>query len=230
MYNIILPTYNERDNIGTMILMIQDVMNTTLQPYKIIVIDDSSPDGTYDVVKSMNSANVLLFKRERKLGLGSAYKAALEYCEYPFVIVLDSDLQHDPKSIQDMIKMVKPTTDIVSSTRYSNQGGVYGWSLRRKITSLCANNIARFVLNIEYSDVTGSFRLYRTNVFRQLIKSCTSNGFSFQMELMYLASKLDFTVSECPIVFHDRKRGLSKLSGLEVLKFLSSVVRLYFSI
>lgn len=230
MYNVIVPTYNERDNIGTLLHMVSDVMAGMGEPFRIVVVDDNSPDGTHGVVASMNLDPVVLVSRKKKLGLGTAYKKALEYCEFPFTIVMDADLSHDPMYIRDMVEIQKRGADIVTGTRYGDGGGVCGWSVWRRIMSLGANNLAKTVLNIGVSDVTGSYRLYRTEALKLLVERAVSTGYSFQMELVCLASRHGFSISECPIVFHDRRRGESKLSFVEILLYLKTVVLLFFSL
>lgn len=227
MYNIIIPTYNEKENIGILLRMVSEVMGEVGAAFKIVVVDDNSPDGTYEAVKSLGLANVCLLSRKKKLGLGSAYRAALESCEYPLTVVMDGDLSHDPMYIGKMIEMQSKGADIVVGSRYLPEGGVHGWSMRRKIVSLGANNLARVVLDMSVSDLTGSFRLYRTDVFKLLVERSVSKGYSFQMELMYLAKEYGFRVSECPIVFHDRTRGQSKLSLMEIVMFVRAIVVLF---
>ncbi|CAD25294.1 DOLICHOL-PHOSPHATE MANNOSYLTRANSFERASE [Encephalitozoon cuniculi GB-M1] len=229
MYNIIIPTYNEGPNIKVLLRMVSDVMSEEGKPFKIIVVDDSSPDGTYKTVESMGLPNVCLLSRKKKLGLGSAYKTALEHCEHPFTVVMDGDLSHDPMYIKDMIRLQKKGADIVAGSRYSGEGAVCGWSMKRKIISLGANNLARIFLNVNVSDLTGSFRLYRTEVLRLLIEESVSTGYSFQMELMCLAKRRGFVVSECPIVFHERRRGQSKLSLMEIVMYIKAIGVLFFS-
>lgn len=230
MYNVIIPTYNERENIKVLLQMVSDVMEEEGKPFKIIVVDDSSPDGTHGAVESMGLPNVCLLSRKKKLGLGSAYRTALGHCEYPFTIVMDGDLSHDPMHIKTMIELQRKEAEIVVGSRYSEGGGVYGWSIKRKIISLGANNLARTFLNINISDVTGSFRLYKTEAFRALVEKSVSTGYSFQMELMCLAKRHGLTISECPIVFHDRRRGESKLSLMEIVMYLRTIVLLFLSV
>ncbi|ADM11393.1 dolichol-phosphate mannosyltransferase [Encephalitozoon intestinalis ATCC 50506] len=230
MYNVIIPTYNERENICVLLRMVSDVLREEGKAFKIIVVDDSSPDGTHEAVESLGLPNVCLLLRKKKLGLGSAYRAALEHCEHPFTVVMDGDLSHDPMYIKDMIRLQKKGADIVVGSRYSKEGGVYGWSIKRKIISLGANNLARTLLNMDVSDLTGSFRLYKTEVFKLLVKESVSTGYSFQMELMFLAKRHNLTIAECPIVFHDRRKGQSKLSAMEMVMYFKTVVSLFFSV
>jgi dolichol-phosphate mannosyltransferase len=231
MYNIIVPTYNERENIRALLLMLGDTMCEMGVEYKIIVVDDNSPDGTKDVVSSMNLENVVLVSRREKSGLGTAYRAALGHCSFGYTVIMDGDLSHDPVYIKRMVSIRDgKNADIVVGTRYSADGGVYGWSLGRKIVSHGANNLARILLNLSVSDLTGSYRMYKTEVLRELMAGARSTGYSFQMELMFLAKRFKFTVAECPIIFHDRTAGRSKLSCMEIFMYLVVVISLMFRI
>ena len=225
MFNIIIPTYNEKDNISTLIKMVECTFIIN-NDYKIIIVDDGSTDGTREVVSSFK--NVVLLCRPCKMGLGSAYKFALPSCTYPYTFILDADLSHDPLFMHEMIKIQKKTgSDIVSSTRYKN-GGVYGWSFYRKLVSRGANNFAKILLNLSTSDLTGSYRLYKTTVLKSLINQASSVGYSIQMELIYYAEKNNYKITECPIIFYEREAGESKLSKKEIINFVKSVINLYF--
>jgi dolichol-phosphate mannosyltransferase len=231
MYNIIVPTYNERENIRILLPMLSDTMCGMEEEYRIVVVDDNSPDGTGDAVRSMGLENVVLVSRERRTGLGDAYRAALEHCSFRYTVIMDGDLSHDPMYIRRMVEIQKENqADVVVGTRYSGGGGVCGWSLRRRIVSQGANNLAKILLSLDVSDLTGSYRLYRTEALRVLVSKARSTGYSFQMELMLLAKRLRLAVAECPIVFHDRRAGESKLSLAEILMYLVTVLSLTFRI
>ncbi|KAF9763077.1 putative dolichol-phosphate mannosyltransferase [Nosema granulosis] len=227
MYNIIIPTYNEKENITILLKMISKCMNEIKKEYKILVVDDGSPDGTLKEVIKLNLPNVITLERKAKLGLGTAYKFALEQCQYPFTIIMDADLSHDPVYIKDMIRIQEDKdADIVSGTRYSN-GGVFGWSFFRKLVSRGANNVASLILNLECSDLTGSYRLYKTDVLRRLLDSSISEGYSIQMELICRAESEDLKIYETPIIFYERDNGASKLDKYEFIHFVYVVLKLF---
>lgn len=228
MFNVILPTYNEADSIKCMINVLDSVFSELKKPYLIILIDDNSPDNTSNIIKNLNKPNILIIDRKSKLGLGSAYIEGVKYCKYEYTIILDSDLQHDPYSIIDMYKFASKGYDIVSSTRYTNNGKVANFSFFRKLLSTTANNIARFILGLNTFDLTGSFRLYKTDVLKELIKNVKCKRFGFQMEIIARAEYYNYKIYECPIIFYQRKAGKSKISPYEVLYFLLAVLRLYF--
>lgn len=231
MYNIIIPTYNEKKNIKPLFFMVHNVFEKLKLRYKIILIDDNSPDGTYDEALNLkNTIALKAIKRPKKLGLGSAYKDALKHCEHNNIIILDADLSHDPNDIEKMIhKMIDDESiDIVIGSRYLKlpDSGTVGWNLKRKLTSRGANNLAQILLGIENSDLTGSYRLYKKQVFTELISKVKSNGYSYQMEILYLASINNYKVAEIPIVFHEREYGESKLGSKEIYGFAKAVITL----
>ncbi|WUR05150.1 dolichol monophosphate mannose synthase [Vairimorpha necatrix] len=227
MYNVIIPTNNEQGNIACLLKMLQEVLDKLNVIYQIIIVDDGSTDDTIKEIHQSNTKFLKLVLRPTKLGLGSAYQAALEYCKYEYTIILDADLSHDPFYIQSMIRIQNITgCDLVSSSRYIKNGGVYNWSLYRKLVSRGANNLAKLVLNLRSSDLTGSFRLYKTEVLRILLGNCVSKGYSVQMEMMCQAEKRRFKIEECPIIFYEREVGVSKLGSKEILNFLLSILQL----
>ena len=203
--------------------------------WELIVVDDGSPDGTLQVAKQLQGvyspARIVLKPREGKLGLGTAYVHGLQFAKGNFVIIMDADFSHHPKFIPQMIETQKRTNaDIVTGTRYRPGGGVYGWDLKRKLTSRGANLIADTVLMPGVSDLTGSFRLYKYEVLEKVIKSTESKGYSFQMEMMVRAKALGYKVEECPITFVDRLYGDSKLGGDEIVGYLKGVFDLWLKV
>ncbi|KAI5173478.1 dolichol-phosphate mannosyltransferase [Pancytospora epiphaga] len=228
MFNVILPTYNEAGSILVMIAMLDDVFKQLRAKYTIIVVDDNSPDNTSGIVKGLNNENVKVIDRPGKLGLGSAYVTGLSHCIYEYTVILDSDLQHDPFTILDMYKLTEKGADIVSGTRYIGTGKVCGWSFMRKLVSCGANNLARYTLGLNTKDLTGSFRLYRTEVLKELIPTVRCLKFGFQMEIIARAEAKGYKIVECPIVFYDRKAGESKISWKEMVHFVIAIVKLYF--
>ncbi|KOB60518.1 dolichol-phosphate mannosyltransferase [Plasmodium falciparum HB3] len=219
-YSIILPTYNEKENLPYLIYMIIDELNKHEIKFEIIVIDDNSQDGTADV-----------YKKKGKLGLGSAYMEGLKNVTGDFVIIMDADLSHHPKYIYNFIKKQREKNcDIVTGTRYKNQGGISGWSFNRIIISRVANFLAQFLLFINLSDLTGSFRLYKTNVLKELMQSINNTGYVFQMEVLVRAYKMGKSIEEVGYVFVDRLFGKSKLETTDILQYLSGLFKLFWSI
>ncbi|KAL6781542.1 DPM1 [Auxenochlorella protothecoides x Auxenochlorella symbiontica] len=140
---------------------------------------------------------------------------------------MDADLSHHPKYLPDFIaKQAATGADVVTGTRYGPGGGVYGWNFKRKLISRGANTLAATLLQPGVSDLTGSFRLYRTACLEKLIRLATSKGYAFQMEIMVRARSLGYTVAEVPIVFVDRVYGASKLGGAEILLYVKGLLKL----
>lgn len=230
MINVIVPTYNEAGNIIPLLNMLKETLERINQEHLIIVVDDNSPDGTAKIVKKLNINNVMLLNRTKKDGLGSAYMYALEYCTFPYTVIIDSDLQHDPSYIIPMFKIVADKKcDIVSGTRYSKGGMICGWSLKRKMVSNIANNIAKYTIGIKASDLTGSFRMYKTDVLKSILKLVQCKGFGIQMEIIARAESMGYKIEETPIIFYDRNSGVSKLGVSEIYMYLKALCGLYLS-
>eukprot|EP00871_Galdieria_phlegrea_P000299 jgi/Galph1/126/GphlegSOOS_G4851.1 len=233
MYSILLPTYNEKENLPYMLYLIDKAFKSMGEKYETIIVDDNSPDGTLEEAKKLQKffgeEKVILAPRSGKLGLGSAYIHGLQFAKGAFIIIMDADLSHHPKYIPDLIRKQRVGNyDIVSGTRYRGNGGVYGWNWKRKLTSVGANFLAQMLLKPGVSDLTGSFRLYERQVFETLIRQTTSKGYVFQMEIIVLAKRMGYKVGEVPIVFIDRLYGESKLGSNEILEYLKGLLYLAF--
>ncbi|ESN92530.1 hypothetical protein HELRODRAFT_89417 [Helobdella robusta] len=232
-YSILLPTYNERENLPIIVWLIIKYMRESNLKFEIIIIDDGSPDGTLDAAKDLQKIfgdkTIVLRPREKKLGLGTAYMHGLKHATGEFIVIMDADLSHHPKFIPEFIKKQKESDyDIVSGTRYARGGGVYGWDLKRKFISRTANYIVQVLLRPGASDLTGSFRLlYKRDVLEKLITSCTSKGYVFQMEMIVRARQLSLTIAEVPISFVDRMYGESKLGSNEIIQYLKGLLYLF---
>ncbi|KAL0463899.1 UNVERIFIED_CONTAM: Dolichol-phosphate mannosyltransferase subunit [Sesamum latifolium] len=217
-YSIIVPTYNERLNIALIVYLIfKHLQNVN---FEVIVVDDGSPDGTQEIVKQLQQVygedRILLRPRPKKLGLGTAYMHGLKHATGNFVVIMDADLSHHRET----------GASIVTGTRYVKGGGVHGWNLMRKLTSRGANVLAQTLLWPGVSDLTGSFRLYQKSVLEDVISSCVSKGYVFQMEMIVRASRKGYHIEEVPITFVDRVYGSSKLGGSEIVEYLKGLVYL----
>ncbi|OMJ71210.1 hypothetical protein SteCoe_30653 [Stentor coeruleus] len=226
-YSVLLPTYNERENLPLIVCLLMKVVEQHKLDLEIVVVDDNSPDGTQQVVAELQKIypnRIKLHKRPGKLGLGSAYKDGLKYCSGKFIILMDADLSHHPKFIPEFIAKQKETgCHIVTGTRYVSKGGVFGWDLKRKLTSRVANFLADFLLDPNCTDLTGSFRLYKREVLDHLMNRVKTKGYAFQMEVIIRARESKFTIAEVPITFIDRIYGVSKLGTNEVVTYLKGV-------
>ncbi|PSC77006.1 dolichol-phosphate mannosyltransferase subunit 1 [Micractinium conductrix] len=231
-YSVLLPTYNERDNVALIVWLLAETFEKQGLDWEIVVIDDASPDGTQDVVHQLAAEwgedRILLRPRAGKLGLGTAYVHGLKHATGDFVILMDADLSHHPKYIPAMVaKQAATGCDIVTGTRYAAGGGVFGWSFKRKLTSRGANLLAQALLNPGVSDLTGSFRLFRKQALETIMPLCKSKGYAFQMEIAVRARRMGYTIEEVPIVFVDRIFGASKLGGAEIVLYLKGLANLF---
>ncbi|XP_013781062.1 dolichol-phosphate mannosyltransferase subunit 1-like isoform X1 [Limulus polyphemus] len=231
-FSILLPTYNEKENLPIIVWLISKYMDECGYDFEIIIIDDGSPDGTLEVAQQLEKIygkdKIVLRPREKKLGLGTAYVHGINHASGNFVIIMDADLSHHPKFIPEFIrKQQEKDFDIVSGTRYLGSGGVYGWDLKRKVISRGANLLTQILLRPGVSDLTGSFRLYKKDVLRKLVDSCISKGYVFQMEMIVRARQHGYSIGEVPISFVDRVYGESKLGGNEIVHFASGLLYLF---
>ena len=233
--SIIIPTYNERVNAPLLSFLIDKHLKHMEYMYELLIVDDSSPDGTAEAMRELKDAwpdlPLHVFSRPGKQGLGSAYSFGLKHARGKWVILMDADLSHHPRHIAEFIAKQKATAcDIVSGTRYARGGGVAGWSLPRKVISRGANLIASFLLGMSVSDLTGSFRLYRRSLLQDLLAQTTSKGYAFQMEVIARAQYSKAKIEEVPVCFVDRIFGESKLGPSEFLLFLKGLVILFFTL
>ena len=200
-YSILLPTYNERENLPLIVWLITKSFEKSRLDYEIIIIDDNSPDGTQAIAEKLQEIygrdRIVLRPRKGKLGLGTAYVHGLEHATGNYIIIMDADLSHHPKFIADFVaKQREGDYDIVTGTRYVGAGGVYGWDLYRKLVSRVANYLTQVLLRPGVSDLTGSFRLYKKSVLKELVKAVISKGYVFQIEMMIRARESGYTIAE----------------------------------
>jgi dolichol-phosphate mannosyltransferase len=231
-YSVILPTYNERENLPLMISMLNKAFTENGLDYEVVVVEDNSPDGTLQVAKTLQdfygSSRVIIHSRPGKMGLGSAYMDGLKHCSGEFIFLMDADMSHHPKYIPAFIaKQLEGNYDVVTGTRYAHGGGVAGWDMKRVITSRGANLLANILLNPGISDLTGSFRLYKRDVLEDLMKSVKGKTYVFQMEVIVRAKQKRYDIAEVPIVFVDRLYGESKLGPTEIVSYLKGLWNLF---
>ena len=219
---IIIPTYNEKDNIA---IIIHEIFNYN-NDVSVLFIDDNSPDGTSDIIKKNSNLNVNLITRKSKMGLGSAYITGFKWAienKFDYVVQMDADLSHNP---EDIIKLVKHINecDLIIGSRYINGISIVNWPLSRLILSYLANLYARGITGIPIKDVTGGFKCISVNVLNKInLDNIKSEGYSFQIEVNFLAWMNNFKIKEVPIIFTDRKKGESKMSKIVIFEAIYMV-------
>ncbi len=225
--SLVIPTYNEIANIEVLIKGIRSLIPNA----QIIVVDDNSPDLTWQYIENLSSedAKIHLIKNKKKSGISNAYKKgfrkALEI-KSDIIGQMDADLSHDPKYLLDMIKLTDKY-DLVIGSRYKTGVNVINWPMKRVLLSYLANKYASFVTGVNLKDFTSGFKVFRSKVIKKIdFSKVISDGYSFQIEVSYLAHELGFKITEFPIIFTDRVNGVSKLSRTIVLEALLNVAKL----
>jgi dolichol-phosphate mannosyltransferase len=230
---VILPTYREAENIAN---LIDDIETLGLLSSSILVIDDSSPDKTADIVKVMQQkySNILLYVRPKKTGLGTAitdgFKIFLSLANVPrYIVTLDADYSHNPKAIPQLLSSMDDSCGMVIGSRYCRGGKIAGWPFTRKIISRVANVIARTSLGLKLHDCTSGFRCYSTAFLKTSIGNLHSHTYEIQIETIRQAFLRGFQIKETPISFVNRKRGKSKLTFTEIKSYLRYIFKAVFA-
>jgi dolichol-phosphate mannosyltransferase len=224
---VVVPTYNERDNITALLPAIRDA--TTLAD--VLVVDDNSPDGTADAAERLarELGGIRVLRRESKDGLGSAYRAGFATVleeGYDAVISMDADLSHDPAVIPVMLARLEEGNDAVIGSRYVTGGGTTDWPIHRQLLSKWGNSYTRVALGLPTRDCTSGFRAYRTEALRKIDPGSTdAEGYAFLTELVRRLAREGCEVVEVPIIFRDRTRGKSKMSGRIIVESMLLVTR-----
>jgi len=223
---IMLPTYCEAGNAEKLIHELED---SNLDK-SILVIDDSSPDGTANIVRQLQKKykNVLLLVRGKKLGLGTAitdgFRAFLSMKNPPkYIVTMDADYSHNPKEIPKLVNAAKEGADLVVGSRYCPGGGAVGWGVGRFLISKVANLVTRFRIEARISDYTSGMRCYSTRLVRGIVGDLHSQTYEIQIETIRQANLRGYRIKDVPIVFVNRKKGKSKLTMNEIRDFLTYI-------
>lgn len=227
---VIIPTYNERENIGPIIQAIHDLN----QDFHILVIDDGSPDGTADIVRTYQSQfpnSVFLEERRGKLGLGTAYIHGFKWGikrEYGYIFEMDADFSHNPSDLPRLYDACKNGgADVAIGSRYIKGGGVQNWPRNRILLSKGGSLYTRLILWMPVEDQTAGFMCYKREVLETInLDEIHFVGYAFQIEMKFAAWKLGFKLKEVPIQFEDRKYGESKMSKGIVKEGILGVLKL----
>lgn len=230
---IVIPTFNEADNIER---LIKSIKNYISSEDKIIVVDDHSPDQTGEIVKkfSKNQKNIFILERKGKAGRGSAVFDGFRYLKKfspDFYLEMDADFSHKPEDIPRLLKqMLKEKSDLIIGSRYLPKSKIFNWSIKRKIFSKFANIYAKSILQVPISDYTNGFRIYSKKAVDFLLsQKLESPGYFLLSETAYKLKKAGFKFSEIPIVFVNRRRGVSNLNFSEIKNAFLNIWKIRFS-
>lgn len=224
---IVIPTYNEIDNIAN---LIDQILALPVEAH-IVIVDDNSPDGTGQLIDRIAAAEprVHPVHRPAKLGLGTAHIAGMRHAfalDCDPIATMDADFSHDPSYLPAMLEQLSGC-DVVIGSRYVQGGGMQGRNLKLRLVSWGANVYARSMLGIKAHDCTSGYRVYRRRVLESLnLDEVFSNGYSFLIEMLFLCQSHDWRISEVPIEYTDRRTGTSKISRTEIYRATYTVLRL----
>jgi len=225
---IVIPTYNERDNIER---LVEGIL--ALRPdVQVLIVDDGSPDGTGEIAEALKErySHVHAIHRPCKQGLGTAYIAGFKWAlasGIDYVVTMDADFSHHPRYIPQVLAEAQ-THDLVIGSRYIAGGGTLDCSPGRQLLSRTANAFARGALGLKVNDCTGGFRCYRRRALESIgLDQIFSDGYSFLIEILYRCQREGCRITKVPIIFEDRRRGASKISRKEILKAMYTVLRLW---
>jgi len=219
---VVLPTYNEAENIEAMLTRIR----AAVPDADVLVVDDGSPDGTAARAEAVATelGQISVLSRAGKSGLGSAYRAGFRYGlerDYGAFVEMDCDFSHDPDALPLLIAPVESGAALVIGSRYVSGGRIPDWSALRRAISWTGNTYARFMLRLPVRDATAGFRVYARDVLEAIdLDAVAADGYGFQVEMAYLVDQLGGRIVEVPITFRDRRLGTSKMSGRIVAEAL----------
>ncbi len=214
---LILPTYNEAENIEPLVRAVLPQLESTGKPHTVLIVDDGSPDGTGEIADRLAAElePVRVLHRERKEGLGRAYLAGFTEAlagGAELILEMDSDFSHDPRDVPRLIAAADHA-DLVLGSRYVRGGGVENWGVVRRALSRGGSWYARVLLRVPVRDLTGGFKCFRRPVLESLdLSGVHADGYGFQIELTYRAIQSGYRVTEVPITFRDRQMGTSKMT------------------
>jgi dolichol-phosphate mannosyltransferase len=212
---VVVPTYNEGENVAILL----PAVRASVPAADVLVVDDSSPDGTGEIVETIAAdlGQISLLRRPAKQGLGSAYRHGFEYAldhGYDVVVSMDVDLSHDPEVLPELLRLIEAGADAVIGSRYVPGGATVDWPLYRRVLSRWGNRYTSFVLRLQVRDCTSGYRAYRAAALKEIDPgTTTADGYAFLTELVRRLVRARLRVMETPIVFRDRRYGTSKMSG-----------------
>ena len=227
---IVIPTYNEAETIPSLIKELFEKIKQLVERLDILIIDDSSPDGTADIVRKLGEKyeKITVIQRPKKMGLGAAYKEGfrhvLEKLDSELVLQMDADHSHQPSEIPNMLEKIK-NFDFLIASRHVEGSNIIGWGIGRKATHSVAGAIARMCAKIEIKDSTSGFRMFKKKTLQKVdFNKIRSDGFAFQIEVLYQLKQLGMKGLEVPTVFVNRTEGSSKMGSSEMMQFITMCI------
>ncbi len=227
---IVIPTYNEAETIPSLIKELFEKIKHLVEKLDVLIIDDSSPDGTADIVRELGEKyeKITVVQRPKKMGLGAAYKEGfrhvLEKFDSELVLQMDADHSHQPSEIPNMLEKIK-NFDFLIASRHVEGSDVIGWGVGRKTTHSIAGAIARICAKIEIKDSTSGFRMFKKKTLEKIdFEKIRSDGFAFQIEVLYQLKQLGMRGLEVPTVFVNRTEGSSKMGSSEMMQFITMCI------
>lgn len=232
-YLVIIPTYNEKENIAQMI----EAVFALDKPFHLLIVDDSSPDGTGDIVKSYMKqfpGRLHIEEREGKQGLGTAYVHGFKWGlreGYEFLFEMDADFSHNPNDLLKLLEICEGEGyDLAVGSRYVNGVNVVNWPMGRVLMSYYASKYVRFITGMKIKDTTAGFKCFRRGALEKVLSTPVRFvGYAFQIEMKFRTWKYGYKIKEVPIIFTDRTRGESKMSGGIFFEAFFGVIRLKIS-
>lgn len=213
---VIIPTYNEKENIERMIHKVFSLP----QEFELLIIEDNSPDGTADIVKSLQKQyenKLHIIERKGKLGLGTAYLTGFKWAvenKYDYICEMDADFSHNPDDLIRLVDACENGADLAIGSRYISGVNVVNWPMGRVLMSYFASYYVRFITRMKIKDTTAGFKCYKRKVLETIdLDKIKLKGYAFQIEMKFTTWKLGFNIVEVPIIFTDRQEGSSKMSG-----------------
>lgn len=230
---VVIPTYNERENVQTLVGWLLKAFDDKVMSGDVVIVDDNSPDGTAERVRSHIEyrQRVFLVSRPAKMGIGSAYAEGYAWSianlSPDCILQMDADLSHPPELVTSLAEAIYEGYDVAIGSRYVPGGGTRSWSFTRRLVSKGANALIRALLRSGLHDNTSGYRAMKTGVVRAILEyDIKSRGYGYNVETIYLYKRLKLRVKEVPFVYGSREKGRTKLSKIEILRFFFATLRL----
>tara|TARA_Y100000590_G_C15593254_1_gene966963 strand:+ start:404 stop:1117 length:714 start_codon:yes stop_codon:yes gene_type:complete len=227
---VVIPTYNEKETLPSLIEKLFDEIRPLVEELHVVVVDDSSPDGTADIARNLGVKfnKISVIQRPAKMGLGAAYKDGfnhiLEKLDSNLIVQMDADHSHDPAEITNMIEKITDY-DFLIASRHVPGSSIVGWGSRRQVTHSVAGVVAKLSAKIDIKDSTSGFRMFKREALEKIeFDKIQSDGFAFQIEVLYQLKKIGMRGLEVPTRFVNRREGKSKMGGSEIIQFIKMCI------